>query len=90
MRHILVLVIAVALTVPPSAIRQKCCTGKRAKGTTAKSKEAKAAAQLGRARLLLGPGKKKQAIKRFRNIVSRYAKAKAAVQAMITLSFTSP
>jgi hypothetical protein len=66
---------------------------KRAKAKTntkAKSREAKATAMLEKAWSLLGAGKRKQSVKRLLNIVRRYPKTKAAVEAFIILAFTEP
>ncbi len=48
------------------------------------------AAQLEKARALLGAGKKDRAVKRLLRIVRSYPRTRAAVQAMIILTCTEP
>jgi outer membrane protein assembly factor BamD (BamD/ComL family) len=88
MIRILALVVVLLLTAPYVARGQGCCTGKPTKQARAKSKETKARAMLQKARALLGAGKRKEAIKQVRKIVWRYPKTKAAVEALIILTFT--
>jgi hypothetical protein len=87
MLRTIAVIVALVFLVLPLASAPPCQT-KPAKRTTAKSKEAKAAAQLAKARALLGAGKRKEAIQRLRKIVWRYSKTKAVVQALIILGFT--
>jgi outer membrane protein assembly factor BamD (BamD/ComL family) len=94
MPRILAVALVLALVpVVPLCHGQNCCAHNPATRTKAKSKgkhaskEARAAAQLEKAQRLLNAGKKKQAIRRLRNIVSRYPKTKAAINAMIILDF---
>ncbi len=88
MPRYLALVVALALGVPSS--HGQACQSKPTKRTTAESREAKAAALLDKAKRLLNAGKRKQAIKRLLRLVRRYPKTRAAVQAMIQLTFTPP
>jgi hypothetical protein len=87
MPRYLAVVLALLLLVPPVAIGQP---HKPAKGGTAKSKEARAKAQLEKAKSLLNAGKREQAIKRLRKIVRRYPRTRAAVEAAGILSVTPP
>jgi len=81
------LVFALAAFVGSPRHPQSSCTHKPAKRTKAKSKEARAAAQLEKAKGLLNAGKRKQAVKRLRKLVRRYPKTRAALETLIILSF---
>jgi hypothetical protein len=77
MPHFLAPILALLVPIIPLANGQNCSTHKLVKRTSAKGKEAKASAQLAKARALLGAGKRKQAIRRLRKIIWRYSITKA-------------
>ena len=98
MPRVLAIVLALLLIAPPVAIVHPCEPASRAKTkNTAKSKkarakrnEAKAAAQLEKARSLLNAGKRDQAIPRLWKIVRRYPQTRSAITALIILRFMPP
>jgi hypothetical protein len=100
MPRILAVALALVLVLPPchgqNSSAHKPATRTRTKSTAkskkagAKIKQAKAAAQLEKAKNLLNADKRAEAIKRLWKIVRRYPRTRAALEALIVLRFAPP
>jgi len=94
MPRFLVLILALVVPIIPLAHGQNSCNHKpatRAKAKkNAKNNEAKAAAQLEKAKSLLNAGKREQAIPRLWIIVRRYPRTRSAITSLIMLRFMPP
>jgi len=97
MPRILAIALVLLFIAQPVAIGQQCKPPSRTKAkSTSKSKkartrrnEAKAAAQLEKAKSLLNAGKRKKVMIQLRKIARRYPGTKASVEAAVILTFST-